>query len=91
MTLSAADDHAIVDTVSRQAVADAHRARLVATNSSDAQHVVCVGHPLIGMEVRITRDGKALAPRQIGTIEIRGPAIADELSNRWRRRAPRGR
>jgi len=77
VTLSAAEDHAIVDTVSRQAVADAHHARLVATNSSDAQHVVCAGHPLIGMEVRITRDGKSLAPRQIGTIEIRGPAIAD--------------
>jgi fatty-acyl-CoA synthase len=77
VTLSAADERAIVDTVSRQAVADAHRAQPVATNSADAQHVVCVGHPLIGMEVLIARDGKALAPRQIGTVKVRGPAIAD--------------
>jgi len=77
VTLSAADERAIVDTVSRQAVADAHRAQPVATNSADAQHVVCVGHPLTGMEVLIARDGKALAPRQIGAIKVRGPAIAD--------------
>jgi len=77
VTLSAADERAIVDTVSRQAVADAHRAQPVATNSADAQYVVCVGHPLTGMEVLIARDGKALAPRRIGAIKVRGPAIAD--------------
>jgi fatty-acyl-CoA synthase len=29
------------------------------------------------MDVRITRDGIAQGPREIGTIELRGPAVAD--------------
>jgi fatty-acyl-CoA synthase len=77
VALSAVDEPAIVETVSRQAVAAKHHAQPVAVNSLDAQHVVCVGHPLVGMEVRITRDRKPLAHRQIGTIMLRGPAIAD--------------
>jgi fatty-acyl-CoA synthase len=76
VALCAADEQAIVDTVSRQAVA-AHRAQPVASNSPDAQHIVCVGHPVTGMDVRVVRDGKALGPREIGAIQICGPAVAN--------------
>lgn len=77
VSLARADEQAVVETVSRRAVAAAHRAQPVAPTSSDAQHVVCLGHALTGMAVRIAHEGKALAPRQIGSIMLRGPAIAD--------------
>lgn len=77
VALAAPDEQATVDSVSRQAVAATNCAQPVATNSPEARHVVCVGHPVTGVEVRTTRDGRALAPRQIGVIEVRGPAIAN--------------
>ena len=41
------------------------------------QHIVCLGVPLPGMEVRITRGSTALGAREIGEVELRGPAIAN--------------
>jgi fatty-acyl-CoA synthase len=69
-------NQAIVDSVSRQAVTEAHRAQPVPDDSEDVQHVVCVGFPVTGMDVRIARDGTAQEPREIGAIELRGPAVA---------------
>jgi fatty-acyl-CoA synthase len=37
---------------------------------------VCQGFPVTGMDVRIARDGTAQGPREIGAIELRGPAVA---------------
>jgi fatty-acyl-CoA synthase len=75
VSLGATHDQAIVDSVSRQAVTEAHHAQ-PAPDDSDAQHVVCVGFPVTGMDVRIARDGTAHGPREIGAIELRGPAVA---------------
>lgn len=77
VSMAAPHDPAIVDSVSRRAVTQAHRAPPVRDDSDDAQHVVCLGFPVTGMDVRIARDGTALGPREIGAIELRGPAIAD--------------
>jgi len=65
-----------VDTISRLALAHEHRARPVGDDSPDARHIVCLGLPVPGMRVRITRAGNSLAPREIGAIELRGPAVA---------------
>ncbi|MGB7110184.1 MAG: fatty acyl-AMP ligase [Mycobacterium sp.] len=80
VTFGAHEDPPIFDTVSRQAVSGSHRAQPVpydAEDTADVQHIVCLGFPLTGMDVRITRGGIAQGPREIGTIELRGPAIAD--------------
>ena len=37
---------------------------------------MCQGFPVTGMDVRIARDGTAQGPREIGAIELRGPALA---------------
>jgi fatty-acyl-CoA synthase len=76
VSVGALHDQAIVDSVSRQAVAEAHRARPVPDDSEDVQHVVCVGSTVTGMDVRIARDGTTQGPREIGAIELRGPAVA---------------
>ena len=76
VSFGAHDDPPIFDTVSRQAVSGAHRARPVPDDSEDVQHIVCLGFPLTGMDVRITRDGMVQGLREIGTIELRGPAVA---------------
>lgn len=76
VSLGAADEGPVVDRVSRRAVAEDHRAQPARADADDVQHVACVGHPVTGMEVRITRDGKPVAARDIGAIELRGPAIA---------------
>ena len=76
VSFGAHDDPPIVDTVSRRAVSRAHRAQPVPDDSEDAQHIVCLGFPLTAMDVRITRDGTVQGPREIGDIELRGPAIA---------------
>jgi fatty-acyl-CoA synthase len=76
VSVGAAHDPPIVDAVSRQAVAEAHHARPVPDDSEDMQHVVCQGFPVTGMDVRIARDGTAQGPREIGAIELRGPAVA---------------
>ena len=76
VSFGAHDDPPIVDTVSRRAVSEAHRAQPVHDDSEDAQHIVCLGFPLTGMDVRITRDATVQGPREIGAIELRGPAVA---------------
>jgi len=76
VSMGAPHDQAIVDSVSRQAMAEAHRAQLVPDDSENVQHVVCVGFPVKGMDVRVARDGTAQGPREIGAIELRGPAVA---------------
>jgi fatty-acyl-CoA synthase len=75
--LAAADEPALIETVSRRAVTYAHRAEVISSYSPDAQHVACVGHPVTGMEVRIVRERNTLRIREIGAIELRGPAIAN--------------
>ena len=78
-SFDAHDERPVVDTVSRQAVSGAHRAQPVvnsADNPADVQHVVCLGAPLPGLDVRIIRDARVQGPREIGGIELRGPAIA---------------
>ncbi len=74
-SMAAPHEQATVDSVSRQAVKE-HRAQPVPDDSENAQHFVCLGPPVTGMDVRIARDGTALGPREIGGIELRGPAIA---------------
>ena len=76
VSMGAPQDKAIVDSVSRQAVMEAHRAQPVPDDSENVQHVVCVGFAVTGMDVRIVRDGTAQGPREIGAIELRGPAVA---------------
>ena len=76
VSFHAHDERPLFDTVSRQAVSGAHRAQPVPDDSEDARHIVCLGFPLTGMDVRITRDGTVQGPREIGCIELRGAAIA---------------
>ena len=76
VSLGALDVPPIVDTVSRQAVAGADRAQPLPDDAEDIQHVACLGLPVTGMDVRITRDGTVQGHREIGVIELRGPAVA---------------
>jgi fatty-acyl-CoA synthase len=76
VSFSAHDEPPVFDSISRHAVSKAHYARPVANGADDAQHVVGLGVPLPGMEVRITKNAKVQAPREIGTVELRGPAVA---------------
>ena len=69
-------EQVLVDPVSRRAVTETSVAQPVPDDADDVQHVVCVGVPVTDMEVRITGDGITKGPREIGTIELRGPAIA---------------
>jgi fatty-acyl-CoA synthase len=75
-SLGSAHGQAVVDHASRQAIAKADRAE-PARDTTDVQHVVCVGSPVTGLDLRISRNGTALAPREIGAIELRGPMIAE--------------
>lgn len=76
VALGAVDEPALVDEVRRRAVAESNRALPIGDPSELRQHVVCVGQPVTGMEVRIGRDGQTLAHREIGAIELRGPTVA---------------
>jgi fatty-acyl-CoA synthase len=76
VSVGAAHDEPVVDAVSRQAVTEAHHAQPVPDDSEDVQHIVCQGFPVTGMDVRIAREGTAQGPREIGAIELRGPALA---------------
>lgn len=74
-----AGDHgapAVVDHVSGDLLAEANRAERVAADAQDARHVVCVGLPIPGMEVRIVSDQTAQGIRAVGAIQLRGPSIA---------------
>ncbi|OBB94640.1 fatty acyl-AMP ligase [Mycobacterium sp. 852002-40037_SCH5390672] len=69
----------IVDIVSREAITCRNRASAAndeESQSAATQHIVCVGLPLKGMDVRITRNGIPQLSREIGSIEVRGPAVA---------------
>ncbi|WP_137145109.1 fatty acyl-AMP ligase [Mycolicibacterium sp. CR10] len=76
ISFSAHDEPPIVDTVSRQAVSRGHHAQPVRDAADDVQHIVGLGVPLPGMEVRITRDATVQGLREIGSIELRGPSVA---------------
>lgn len=79
VSFHAHDEPPFVDLVSRTTVSESQRAQPIPGDTEDAedtQHIVCLGVPLPGMEVRITRGSKALGAREIGGIELRGPAIA---------------
>jgi fatty-acyl-CoA synthase len=76
VSFGALDDPPIFDSVSRQAVAGAHRAQPVPDDADNIQYVACLGLPVTGMDVRITRDETVQGPREIGAIELRGPAVA---------------
>jgi fatty-acyl-CoA synthase len=80
VSMDAPQDTTVVDEVSQYAVMAEHRADPVPTETpgipGGVQHVVGLGRPVRGMDVRIVRDGKVLGPRGIGTIELRGPTLA---------------
>jgi fatty-acyl-CoA synthase len=78
VSFSAHDEPPIFDTVSRQDVSEGHYARPVPEDAADAQHIACLGVPLPGMEVRITSNATMLGAREIGAIELRGPAVAGQ-------------
>jgi fatty-acyl-CoA synthase len=65
----------LVDRVCARSITDLHRAVPAGADERDVAHIVSVGWPVRGMEVRIVRDAMSLAPREIGTIELRGPAV----------------
>lgn len=77
VSFHAHDEPPVVDVVSRTSVSESHYAKPSPADAGDAQHIVCLGVPLPGMEVRITRGSTALGARQIGEVELRGPAIAN--------------
>lgn len=76
MSLGSPHEQAVINKVSRRAVTAEHRAQPVYDDSEDVRHVVCVGSPVTGMDVHITRNGTAMPPREIGAIELRGPTVA---------------
>ncbi|MGD9622853.1 MAG: long-chain-fatty-acid--CoA ligase [Mycolicibacterium sp.] len=76
VSLGAPHEQPIIDRVSRTALEDGC-ARPVRADSTDAQHIVCLGFPGAGMDLRVTRDREVLGPREVGTIELRGPLVAE--------------
>jgi fatty-acyl-CoA synthase len=76
VSLASPRDPAVIDKVSHRAVTQAHRAVPISDDSEDTQHIVCVGPPVTGMQIRITRGGEVLPPREIGIVELRGPTVA---------------
>ncbi len=76
VSFGAVYDPPIFDLVSRDAIAAAHYARPMPEHRDMAQQIVCVGFPVKGMEVRIVREGSVQRPREIGSIEVRGPTVA---------------
>jgi fatty-acyl-CoA synthase len=77
VSLGAPSDPPVIDRVSRRAVAEAHHALPICGASEHVRRIVCVGAPVTGMEMRISRSGQALAHREIGAIEVRGPTVAE--------------
>ena len=76
-SLGSAHDQPIVDHTSPHAMATDHRTEPARDDTTHAQQMVCVGSPVKGMDLRISRNGTAQAPSEIGAIELRGPTIAD--------------
>ncbi len=85
VSFGALDDPPTVDLVSRDAITKDHHARPMPEQPDSAQHIVCVGFPLEGMDVRIVRDGSVRGPREIGAIELRGPTVAGRYLTTGRR------
>jgi fatty-acyl-CoA synthase len=75
VSLGAPHDPAVIDRASRQAMTEAYQALPVGADSPDCRHIACVGFPVTGMQVRVTRGEEVLAPREIGAIELRGPTV----------------
>ncbi|QUR67497.1 fatty acyl-AMP ligase [Mycobacterium spongiae] len=79
VSLASAHEEPLVDRVSRRTMSEARRAQPVhgaPEDPEDVRHLVSLGSPAMGMDVRIVRDGIPQAPREIGAIELRGPAVA---------------
>ena len=77
VALGAPHEPAVIDTVSRRAITEAQKAVPVGEDAEDSRHIVCIGLPVSGMQVRITRGEEVLGPREIGVIELRGPSVAE--------------
>ncbi|HTH87564.1 MAG TPA: long-chain-fatty-acid--CoA ligase [Mycobacterium sp.] len=77
VALGGPHEPAVIDTVSRRAVTEAQRAVPVGEDAADSRHIACIGVPVTGMQVRITRGEEVLGPREIGAIELRGACIAE--------------
>lgn len=77
VSFQAHDEPPVIDVVSRTAVSESHCAQPIPDDSADAQRIVCLGVPLPGMEVRVTRGPMLLANREIGGIELRGAAVSN--------------
>src|SRR6478736_4619370 len=76
VSFDAHDGLPIFDSVSRDAIVADHHARPMQPHAEIAEQIVCVGFPAKGMDVRIVREGSVQGPREIGAIELRGPAVA---------------
>ena len=76
VSLGAPHDAAVIDRISRKGMTEACQALPVDDDSQDCRHIACVGFPVRGMQVRVTRGEKMLASREIGAIELRGRPVA---------------
>ena len=76
VSFDAHDGLPIFDSVSRDAIVADHYARPMPQHADIAEQIVCVGFPVKGMDVRIVREGSVQGPREIGAVELRGPAVA---------------
>jgi fatty-acyl-CoA synthase len=76
VSLGAPHEPAGIDRVSSRAITESHRAEPVRDGSEGSRDIVCVGLPVTGMQVRITRGPDILAAREIGAIELRGSTVA---------------
>jgi acyl-CoA synthetase (AMP-forming)/AMP-acid ligase II len=75
------------DWIDRSALADVGLAVPLRADDPRALAVACVGRPLAGQRVRITRNGAAARDRELGEIELQGPTLMrgyhrDDVSTR---------
>lgn len=75
VTIAPTDRMATVDWVDRDALNNVTQARTVDPHGGNARGIVNCGMPVPGVEVRIVADGRALADRVVGDIEIRGEPV----------------
>ena len=77
VSLGAPHDPAVIDEVSRRAVAEVSpRAAKLWRLRAAVRHVVCVGLPVTGMEVRIRSDGQISGAQRNWRHRVRGPSVA---------------
>ena len=81
VSLGAPHDPAVIDKVSHRALVEAHRALPISGASEQLRHVVCVGTPVTGMEVRIGRTGQSWRTEKLARSKLRGPYGRRELSD----------